>query len=209
MKVNVYDKEGKVISEIQLPEKIFGVKLNADLLHQVVVSQAANRRQANAHTKDRGEVRGGGKKPWKQKGTGRARHGSIRSPLWKGGGVTFGPTNERVFTKIIPVKMARKALFMALSSKALDNSLVVLDDLRLDKIKTKEMVGLLKKLPGQAKSSIIALPANDKNVIFSSRNIPKVKTMPAKDLNALDLLKFKYLLLPKESIKVIENTFAK
>ncbi len=209
MKTDLYNQKGEIIGQTQLPEKIFGVKLNADLLHQVVVSQAANRRQSNAHTKDRGEVRGGGKKPWRQKGTGRARHGSIRSPLWKGGGVTFGPTNEKVYTKIIPVKMARKALFMALSSKTLDNSLIVLDDLKMDKIKTKEMVNLLKKLPGGAKSSIIALPANDKNVIFSSRNIPKVETTPAKDLNALDLLKFKYLLLPKESIKVIEETFLK
>ena len=209
MKVNVYDKDGKIIEEIQLPEKIFGVKLNPDLLHQVVVSQSANRRRGIANAKTREEVRGGGRKPWRQKGTGRARHGSIRSPLWKGGGVTFGPTKERVFTKIIPKKIARKALFMALSSKVLDNSLIILDDLKLDRMKTKEMVNILKKLPCETRSLIIALPAPDRNVVVSSRNIPKVETMPAKDLNALDLLRFKYLLMPKESIKVIEDTFLK
>lgn len=182
--------------------------MNSDLLHQVVVSQMANRRQRIAHTKDRSEKRGGGRKPWRQKGTGRARAGSIRSPIWRGGGKTFGPRKERVFKKAIPRKMRRKALLMALSGKAKDNELIVLDQLKLDKSKTKEMAGILRKLPVQTKSCLIALPGIDKKTILSARNLPKVATIQAKDLNPLDLLNFKFLLMPKESIKVIKQTFA-
>jgi large subunit ribosomal protein L4 len=120
-----------------LPKEIFDVEINPDLIHQVVVAQTANRRRVIAHTKGRGEVRGGGKKPWRQKGTGRARHGSIRSPLWKGGGVTFGPTKERTFKKEINKKMKRKALFMVLTAKAKNNLLLVLDKIILEQPKTK------------------------------------------------------------------------
>jgi len=143
MKVSVYDQQGKEIGTTLLPKEIFDVKLNPDLVHQVATSQMANRRQVIAHTKDRGEVRGGGKKPWRQKGTGRARHGSIRSPLWKGGGVTFGPTKERNFKKIIPKKMKRKALFMVLSAKAKENLLIILDTLKLPLPKTKVISQIL------------------------------------------------------------------
>ena len=129
MKVSVYNQEGKEVGKVLLPKEIFEVKVNPDLVHQVVVCQMANRRQPIAHTKDRGEVRGGGRKPWSQKGTGRARHGSIRSPLWIGGGVTFGPRKEKIFKKKIPKKMRRKALFMVLSGKAKENLLLVLDKL--------------------------------------------------------------------------------
>ncbi len=181
--------------------------MNSDLVHQVVISQMANRRQVIAHTKDRSEKRGGGRKPWRQKGTGRARVGSIRSPIWRGGGVTFGPRNERVFKKTIPRKMRRKALLMVLSAKAKEKMLIVLDELKLDKAKTKPMAGILEKLPVQGKSCLIALPIIDKNIILSAKNIPKIETIQAKDLNPLDLLNFKYLLIPKESIKVIKETF--
>lgn len=221
MKVAVYNKEGKEVGATILPKEIFDVKVNPDLLHQVVVSQMANRRVTIAHTKGRGEVSGGGKKPWRQKGTGRARHGSIRSPLWKGGGVTFGPTKERVFEKKIPKKMARKALFMALSAKAKNNLLIILDDLNLESCKTKQMVSLLNNMPfnkdntekiqkrDKEFSAIILLSEMNKNAILSSRNIPGVVSMQAKDINALDLLSFKYVIMPKESIKVIKETFLK
>ncbi|PIP25091.1 MAG: 50S ribosomal protein L4 [Candidatus Nealsonbacteria bacterium CG23_combo_of_CG06-09_8_20_14_all_36_12] len=209
MKYNIYNQEGKEIGQTLLPKEIFGLKTNPDLVHQVVVSQMANRRQVIAHTKDRGEVRGGGRKPWRQKGTGRARHGSIRSPLWRGGGVTFGPTKERVFKKKIPEKMRRLALFMALSGKVKNNLLILLDKLKVEKAKTKLMAEILKKLPCKEKSSLIALPEIDKNLILATRNIPKIETIQAKDLNCLDLLSFKYLIMPKESIKVIKDTFLK
>jgi large subunit ribosomal protein L4 len=209
MKYEVLDQNGKKIGESLLPKEIFDVKLNPDLVHQVVVSQMANRRKVIAHTKDRAEVRGGGKKPWRQKGTGRARHGSIRSPLWKGGGVTFGPTKERVFKKEIPKKMRRLALFMILSAKAKNNLLTLLDKFKLEAAKTKEISSILKKLPSKGEKSLIALPENDKKIILAARNLLNIKTIQAKDLNALDLLSFKYLIMSKEALKVIKETFLK
>jgi large subunit ribosomal protein L4 len=209
LELPVYDAEGKEVSKISLPKEIFGLKLNNDLVHQVVVSQAANRRRIIAHTKDRSEVRGGGRKPWRQKGTGRARHGSIRSPLWKGGGVTFGPRKEKVFKKEIPKRMKRLALFMVLSAKAKDNSLIVLDKLKVEKPKTRLMAEVLNKLPVKEGTTLIALPSMDKNLILASRNLRNVETMQARDLNALDLLSFKYLLMPKEAVKTIKETFKK
>jgi len=209
MKIPVYNQEGKEIGNTLLPKEIFEVKLSPDLLHQVVVSQMANRRQKSAHAKDRSEVRGGGRKPWRQKGTGRARHGSIRSPLWRGGGVTFGPRKERVFKKEIPKKMRRKALFMVLSEKAKNNFLIVLDDLKIEKIKTKEVSGFLKKLPCGAGSRLVALPEYDKKIVLAARNIPKTATIEARNLNALDLLNYKYLLMSKETIKKIKEIFLK
>jgi len=209
MLIDTYDQTGKKIGQTLLPKEIFEVPINPDLVHQVVVSQMANRRKVIANTKTRAEVRGGGRKPWRQKGTGRARAGSIRSPLWRGGGVTFGPRKERVFKKRVAKKMRRKALFMVLSAKAKENLLILLDKLKLEKPKTKLMAEILKKLPSKEKSSLIALPEIDKNLILAARNIPKVETIQAKDLNCLDLLSFKYLIMPKESIKVIKETFLK
>jgi len=207
MIVKTYNQSGEEVGQTKLPSEIFDVKLNSDLVHQVAVSQTANRRKVIAHTKDRSEVSGGGKKPWRQKGTGRARHGSIRSPLWYHGGVTFGPTKERVFKKEIPQKMKKAALFMVLSEKAKTNLLILLEDLKLEAIKTKIMVKLLENLPSKKENSLIALPSMDKNLIFSIRNIDSTRVMQAKDLNVLDLLSFKYLIMPKESIKVIKETF--
>lgn len=209
MKITVYNQEGKEVSQTLLPKEIFEVSVNPDLVHQIAVSQMANRRKVIAHTKDRSEVRGGGRKPWRQKGTGRARHGSIRSPIWRGGGVTFGPRKKRVFKKRIPQKMRRKALLMALSGKAKDNLLIVLDKFNLDQVKTKLIVQILNKLPSKNQSSLIALPKVEKNLVLSVRNLPKVETIEARNLNVLDLLSFKYLIIPKESIKVIKETFLK
>lgn len=221
MKITVYNQEGKEVGNTLLPKEIFDVKMNSDLVHQVVVSQMANRRQITAHTKDRSEVRGGGKKPWRQKGTGRARHGSIRSPLWKGGGVTFGPRKDKIFKKEIPNKIRRKALFMVLSEKVRKNLLVLLDELKIDNAKTKEMVKILKNLPcppkfsegkirrASKKNCLIVLPNYDKKLILSARNIYRVSTIEARNLNALDLLSFRYLLMPKDTIKTIKETFLK
>jgi large subunit ribosomal protein L4 len=151
-------------------------------------------------------VRGGGKKPWRQKGTGRARHGSRRSPIWKGGGVTFGPTKERNFEKKINKKMKRKALLMVLSAKVKNNLLLVLEKLALEKPKTKLMAQVFKNLPVKG-SSLIILPGLEKDIVRAARNLPKTATVEARNLNALDLLSFKYLIMPKEAIKVIKETF--
>src|SRR3989338_8253367 len=188
MLVKTFDQTGKELSQTRLPAEIFGVKINHDLIQQVVLIQTANRRQPLAHAKGRGEVSGGGKKPWRQKGTGRARHGSIRSPLWKGGGATFGPTKEKVFNRKINKKMRRQALFMVLTAKANDGLLVVLDDIKLEKPKTKIMSEILMNLPCKEESSLLAVSDMNKNMILASRNLAKVKTIQAKDLNVLDLL---------------------
>jgi len=192
-----------------LPKEIFDVKFNADLVHQIAVSLSANKRQISAHTKTRGEVRGGGKKPWRQKGTGRSRHGSIRSPLWKGGGITHGPRKDRIFEVEIPKKMRRKALFMVLSQKASNKQLVILDKIELENGKTKEMAKSLAKLPCSNQATLIALPNYDKKIFLASRNIKKTTIEDARNLNVLDLLSSKYLLITKESIKTIEDTFSK
>jgi len=209
MKIDVYNQEGKVVGDATLPKDIFDVKLNTDLVHQVAVSMMSNKRQSLAHTKNRGEVRGGGKKPWRQKGTGRARHGSIRSPLWKGGGVTFGPRNEKVFERDIPKKMRRKALLMVLSEKARGSQLLVLDKLEFEKVKTKEMAMILSKLPCKEQSTLVILPDYDKNLFLATRNIKKTGVGEARNLNVLELLNYKYLLMPKETIKTIGKTFIK
>ena len=209
MKVDVYNQNGEVTGGTNLPKEIFEVKINADLVHQVAVSLAANKRQISAHTKNRGEIRGGGKKPWRQKGTGRARHGSIRSPLWRGGGITFGPRTERVFGREIPKKMRRKALFMVLSEKVKNNQLVVLDKIELEKGRTKEMAKILQKLPCKEQATLIAMPDYNKKIFLASRNIDKISIEDARNLNVLDLLNSKYLLLTKDSIKTVEKTFIK
>jgi large subunit ribosomal protein L4 len=209
MKTIVYNQEGKEIGDITLPKEIFEVEFNADLVHQIMVSMSSNQRQNCAHTKNRGEVSGSGIKPWKQKGTGRARHGSKRSPIWRGGGITFGPRNEKNYEKIVPVKMRRKALLMVLSEKAKSNQLIILDKIELDKGKTKEMAISLSKLPCKNQRTLIALPNYDKKIILATRNIKKTSIEDARNLNVLDLLNSKYLLIPKDSITTIEKTFIK
>jgi len=207
MIVKVLNQKGDEVGETKLPKEVFEVPLNTDLVHQVVLVQMANRRQISAKVKTRAEVRGGGRKPWRQKGTGRARVGSTRSPIWRGGGITFGPTTEKVFKKKIPKKMRRKALFMVLSAKAKENLLLVLDKLEIEKAKTKAMAEILNKLFLKKGSGLIILLQKDKNIIKATRNIPKTATAQAKDLNVLDLLSYKYILMPKEVIKVIKDTF--
>jgi len=214
MKVKVYNQKGEEVGTTVLPKEVFEREVNPDLIHQVAVCMMANQRQPWAHTKDRGEVSGGGRKPWRQKGTGRARHGSIRSPIWVGGGVAHGPRKEKKYKKRIPKKMKRQALLSVLSGKVKDNELVVLDKLEIDAPKTKKMAEIIKNLKEKAKviekkSLLIAIPKKDDNIIRSAYNIPKVEVIEARNLNVLELLKYKYLVLPKDSIKVIKETFVK
>lgn len=206
MKVKLYNQNKEEIGEVELPKKIFEVAMNTDLLHQVVLSQTANRRRHIAKVKERSEKRGGGRKPWRQKGTGRARHGSIRSPLWRGGGVTFGPNTDKVYKKTIPLKIKRKALFMVLSAKAREGMVLVLDSLKFNKPKTKDMAKILNKLFGRD-SRLVVLSGMDKNLILSMRNIVKTNSIQAKDLNALDLLTAKHVLISEKGIKKIKDTF--
>lgn len=209
MKVAVYNQEGKEAGEMNLPKDIFEVQMNADLVHQVLVSSQSNQRQPSAHTQTRGEVRGGGRKPWRQKGTGRARHGSIRSPLWKGGGVTFGPRNDKNFKKEIPKKIKKSALFMVLSEKAKNNLLVVLDKLEMEGTKTKFMAEVFKKLPLKNDSRLVLYSDGKNNVFLASRNIKKTGVSQARNINLIDLMKHKYVLTTKDGIKEIESTFLK
>jgi len=221
-KTKLYNLEGKETGEVKLPESIFSVEMNNDLVHQAVVTQAANARKVIADTKDRGEVRGGGKKPWKQKGTGRARAGSNRSPIWKGGGVTFGPTTERNYSKKINKKMKQKALFMILTAKLRDNEIIFVDEMKLKEARTKEMKKALNSLLGvcrtdgadktdkkREKSVLVALDKKDDDVVKASANIPRTKVVLTNSLNVLDLLNHKYILMTEKSIEVIEKTFSK
>ncbi len=189
-----------------LPKEIFEVPMNADLVHQVIVSQTGNRRRVIAHAKGRAEVSGGGIKPWKQKGTGRARSGSNTSSIWVGGGVSHGPTKDRNFKRVLPKNIKRKALFVALSDKAREGFLVVAETIALKEAKTKEARNLLKNI-GITQSCLIVLPKMDKNTILAMRNLPKISTIQAKDLNCLDVVSSKYLLTDKEGIEEIKKTF--
>ena len=219
MKVDLYNQEAEKIGKIDLPDQIFNIEANPDLIHQVLTVQAASGRKPLAHAKGRGQVRGGGKKPWRQKGTGRARHGSIRSPIWKGGGVTHGPLKEKVYSKKINKKAKRKALFMALSSKANDNQLAVLDNIHLDGAKTKKMNEILNKfsasLPGYKKGKkkqdtiLLVQPEANKNLAKAANNLSFAKLVKADNLNILDVLENKYLVLFKEAVLVIEKTYLK
>ncbi len=213
--IDVYNQKGEKSGKLDISKSIFSLEPNMDLIHQVYVAQQANSRMAIAHTKTRGEVRGGGKKPWKQKGTGRARHGSIRSPIWKGGGVTFGPRSDRNFSKDINKKQRQKALFMVLSSKVNDNEMVVIDKISFGGVKTKEASNFLDivsknilKKERKVKTLII-LPKKDQDISLSLRNIPSVKVGYADSLNIGDLLNYKYLIVLKDSFELIEKTYTK
>lgn len=209
MKIETYNQVGKKGKEITLPKEVFEIGANFDLLHQVAVSQSSNRRQNSAHCKDRGDVSGGGKKPWKQKGTGRARAGSIRSPLWKGGGVTFGPSNERNYKRDIPAKMKRKALLMALALKAKDNELIVLEDLKLKDLKTRTVAEMIYNSPVEKKSFLLALAQGEAEVYKAAKNIAKAKVMPVSNLNALDILNKQYLVISENGIEELKKIFVK
>src|SRR3989339_1534849 len=196
MKVDLYNLAGKITGQQELADEVFNVKIKPEVVHEVYIAQMANQREAWADTKGKGEGRGGGKKPWKQKGTGRARHGSIRSPLWKGGGVTFGPTKERNFKKDINVKTKKKALRMVLADKVKHQKLILIDNFNLPAAKTQLLKQALDKLPAKGKSSLVTLDKKNANLVMAAKNLPKVSTLPAISLNVVDLLKHEYLLMP-------------
>ncbi len=212
MEMPLYNQKAENVGKVDLPDQIFNLEMNKDLVHQVVTSQRSNKRQVIAHAKGRGEVRGGGKKPWRQKGTGRARHGSIRSPIWKGGGVTHGPTKERNFKKKINKKMARKALFMVLSSKARDKQLFVLDRINLENPKTKEMALIMKNLStlmDKKPKTLLVLPVMEDKIKRSAKNLQDLSAVEARNLNPLEVLSHKYLVLSKDAVEVLNKTFNK
>lgn len=212
--VPVVNAEGKEVSRLKLPE-VFATPWNADLVHQVVVSMQANARTSVAHTKDRSEVRGGGKKPWRQKGTGRARHGSIRSPLWRGGGVTFGPRNEKDYSKKVNRKMKKKALYAVLSKKLKDGEILFVEKLIFDAPKAKDARTILTHLSTASgfeklkdrrnNAAFIALGERSDATIRSFRNFGNISIDEARNLNPLDVLTHKYLIIenPKSALSVL------
>lgn len=212
METIVYNQQGEKVGTYDLPERVFGVPHKDSVVHQAMRVQLGNARQVIAHTKDRSEVSGGGKKPWRQKGTGRARHGSIRSPLWTGGGVTFGPRNDRNFSLKINKKQKHKALAMVLSSKVKAGKMAVLDMLALKEPKTKYMADVLHAftavLPEAAtRKTLIIIAGADKNITLASRNLPNAKVLRADSLNVNDLLTYRYVILQKDAIETIEKTY--
>jgi large subunit ribosomal protein L4 len=205
MKAVVVNKENKKIEDIQIPESVFGVKWNSALVHQALCAFLGNTRQNLAHTKGRGEVAGGGKKPYAQKHTGRARASSIRSPLWIGGGVTFGPTKERDFTKKINKKMKRLALFSLLSKKMKDGEIVFVDSLALETPKTKAVVRTLDTIFGDKKKSVLIIPERvNTTVARAGKNIEKTRVMKPDALNVYECLSHKYILIEKSAVSEFE-----
>jgi large subunit ribosomal protein L4 len=212
METQIYNQKGKSVGKFDLPESIFGVPWNGDLVHQVVTAMQANARTPVAHTKNRSEVRGGGRKPWKQKGTGRARHGSSRSPIWKGGGVTHGPRNEKSYDQKINKKMKAKALYTVLSEKLRKGQLIFVEELNLKAIKTKDAVSVLKDLSsvkgfekivgGKKPNTYISVPAKGDVLKKSFANIPTVEIDEVRNMNPVDLLSYKYIIIsqPTESV---------
>lgn len=205
-KVDVYDIKGKKVSDVELAENVFGIEPNEAIVHSVLVNYLANQRQGTQSTKTRAEVRGGGRKPWRQKGTGRARQGSIRAPQWIKGGIALGP-KPRSYKYTVNKKERRLAIKSLLSSKVLENELTVVDKLELNEIKTKTMVKALADLKVEGKTLIVLADKNE-NVLMSSRNIEGVKTILLNNINVFDLLKYNNLVLPLETVKKIEEVYA-
>ena len=205
--VAVYSSSsGEQIEEIQLSDKVFAEQVNEAVIHEVVVNQMANARVGTSSTKGRGEVRGGGKKPWRQKGTGRARVGSIRSPLWRGGGVVFGP-KPRDYSYELPKKVKRLALKSAFSTKVADNDLIVVDNIAVEGFKTKAVVEMLSKL-GADKKALIVMPELDQKLIKSAANIPGVKTALVNTINVYDILNYDKFIVAKGALEKIEEVYA-
>lgn len=207
MKVKVYNLQGKETGEMNLLDGVFGVKIKPEVVHEVFTAQQNNQREPWADTKNRGEVSGGGKKPWPQKGTGRARHGSIRSPIWKGGGVAFGPLSIRNYKEKINKKTKRLALKMCLSDRAKNNALLVVEDFNFSEPKTKVFVNLLKALPIKAKSFLLLTSGKDETVLRMTRNLKSIKTIRAEDANVMDLLTKSAVLTSKAGVEKLETVF--
>ncbi len=219
IKTNVYNQNAEIVGELSLSKKVFAVELNEDLLHQAMVTQAANERQVLAHTKTKSEVSGGGRKPWRQKGTGRARAGSSRSPIWIGGGVTFGPRKDRNYSKKINKKMKQKALTMVLSNRLATNNLVIIDKFDIKDYSSKTFNTYIKKIENifsakddakKSKRSVLIVN-DDKNekIVFSARNLAGLEIINLENINIIDLLKYRNLILSESAVKTINERYAK
>ncbi|WP_296558044.1 50S ribosomal protein L4 [uncultured Acetobacterium sp.] len=204
-KIDVLDVKGNVVGDVELSEGIFGIEPNEHVVHEVVVALLANRRQGTRSALTRSEVRGGGRKPWRQKGTGRARAGTIRSPLWKGGGVIFAP-KSRDYSKKVNKKVKALAMKSVFSAKAQENELRILNQLVMDVPKTKEMIAVLNNI--NAQKALIVLPENNEAIIRSANNIPKVATTTVNELNVYDMLKYDVLIMTQEALQKIEEVYA-
>lgn len=210
MKVELVDAHNKKAGTLEVSDTVFGAKWNPDLVHQAVRAQLANKRVAIAHTKGRGEVRGGGRKPWRQKGTGRARHGSTRSPIWIHGGVSHGPTKEKIFAVKINKKMKRLALFSVLSKKLQDGEVIFLDALKVEAPKTKQLALVLKNFSdAKKKESMLLLPSVEtgKNVYRSAANLPKVKAVDPMSLSVNDVLSSKHVLIDQKAAEILSTHY--
>ena len=203
--VSVYNMEGNEVGTIELNDAVFGVDVNEHLVHMAVVAQLANKRQGTQKAKTRSEVSGGGRKPWRQKGTGHARQGSTRAPQWTGGGVVFAPV-PRDYTIRLNKKEKRLALKSVLTSKVQENKLIVVDELKFDEIKTKNFANVMNNL--KAEKALVVLNENDANVVLSARNIPTVKTALTNTINVYDILKYNTLILTKDAVATIEEVYA-
>lgn len=207
--VSVFSLSGEKLKDLELTEPYFSLPAHEAVVHQVANAQLSNARKVLAHTKDRSEVRGGGKKPWKQKGTGRARHGSIRSPLWVGGGITFGPRNTRNFSQKVNQKMKQKALFICLSSKVRDQKFFLLENLDIHEPKTKTMKKLFASLPCQGGKTLVAYEERNPNLIQSVKNIKEVRAIGVNSLNVVDLLSYEYFVTTPSGLKRIAQIYKK
>ena len=203
--VSVYNMEGKEVGTIELNDAVFGVEVNEHLVHMAVVNQLANNRQGTQSAKTRSEVSGGGRKPWRQKGTGHARQGSTRSPQWTGGGVVFAP-KPRDYSFKMNKKEKRAALCSALSSKVAESQIIVLDEFKLDEIKTKKFVEVMNNL--KASKALVVLEGENKNVVLSGRNIPTVKVTATNEINTYDVLKYETLVVTKAAVEKLEEVYA-
>ena len=203
--VSVYNIEGKEVGSIELNDAVFGVEVNEHLVHMAVVNQLANNRQGTQSAKTRSEVSGGGRKPWRQKGTGHARQGSTRAPQWTGGGIVFAP-KPRDYSFKMNKKEKRIALLSALSSKVAESKIVVLDEFKLDEIKTKKFVEVMNNL--KVENALVVLEGENKNVVLSGRNIPSVKVTATNEINTYDVLKYETLVVTKAAVEKIEEVYA-
>ena len=203
--VSVYNIEGKEVGSIELNDAVFGVEVNEHLVHMAVVNQLANNRQGTQSAKTRSEVSGGGRKPWRQKGTGHARQGSTRAPQWTGGGIVFAP-KPRDYSFKMNKKEKRIALLSALSSKVADNKIVVLDEFKLDEIKTKKFAEVMNNL--KVENALVVLEGENKNVVLSGRNIPTVKVSATNEINTYDVLKYETLVVTKAAVEKLEEVYA-
>ncbi len=206
-KVALFNVSGSQVGEIELSDAVFGIEPHSHVMHEAVLMQQASLRAGTHKVKGRSEVRGGGRKPWKQKGTGRARQGSIRAPQWKGGGIVFGPT-PRSYAYKLPKKVRRLAIKSALSSKVIDNQIIVLDQLTMAQPKTKEFYAMLKNLKVDRKALVVSTGAADDNVALSARNIPGIKFVTAEGINVLDLMGHDKLIITKDAVAKVEEVFA-